>query len=81
MGFKWVYKLLKRNAPFRNFLNDDLERSIVFAWVPAISIYFNDLDGNSLEFLGILDGKTRPEKGIISYDEWLELENKWKYYI
>lgn len=78
---EWVLKesinhLKERNLPFRNFLNDGSERPMVFAWMPAISIYFSDPDGHSLEFIGILEGTPRPEKGIISYDEWLALENK-----
>lgn len=78
---EWVLKesinyLKERNLPFRNFLNDVSERPMVFAWMPAISIYFNDPDGHSLEFIGILKGTPRPEKGIISYDRYLELERQ-----
>jgi lactoylglutathione lyase len=69
-----VAYLKRRNLPFRNFLNDGTERPMVFAWMPAISIYFDDPDGHSLEFIGILKGRSRPEKGIISYDEWKEIE-------
>lgn len=68
--------LKKHDLPFHNFLQDGSERPMVFAWMPAISIYFADPDGHSLEFIGILDGKSRPENGIISYEEWLEGENK-----
>jgi catechol 2,3-dioxygenase-like lactoylglutathione lyase family enzyme len=68
--------LKSKNLPFRNFLNDGTERPMVFAWMPAISIYFDDPDGNYIEFIGVLDGKPRPEKGIISYDEYLELEKQ-----
>ena len=39
--------LKKRNLEFKNFLNDGTERPMVFAWMPAISIYFNDPDGHS----------------------------------
>jgi catechol 2,3-dioxygenase-like lactoylglutathione lyase family enzyme len=67
--------LKEKNLTFYNFLKDNTERPMVFAWMPAIAIYFNDPDGNSLEFIGILDGKSRPEKGVISYEEWLELGN------
>ena len=78
---KWILEesinfLKSKNLPFRNFLNDGSERPMVFAWMPAVSIYFDDLDGNYLEFIGHLDGSPRPEKGIISYDEFLELEKK-----
>jgi len=60
----------------RNFLSDGTERPMVFAWMPAISIYFDDPDGHSLEFIGLLEGEGRPEAGVISYDEWLALEGK-----
>jgi len=51
---------------------------MVFAWIPAISIYFNDPDGHSLEFIGVLDGKSKPENGIISYKKWKELKTNEK---
>ena len=78
---EWILKesidwLKERELPFRNFLNDGREAPMVFAWMPAISIYFDDPDGHSLEFIGLLDGKSRPEKGVISYQEWLELEQQ-----
>jgi len=49
----------------------------VFSWIPAVSIFFLDPDDNSLEFISVLDGKPKPELGIVSYEEWL-LENKKK---
>lgn len=57
-----------------NFLNDGTERPMVFAWVPAIAIYFDDPDGHYLEFIAVLDGEGKPENGIVSYEEWLEIE-------
>jgi lactoylglutathione lyase len=45
---------------------------MVFAWMPAVAIYFNDPDGHSLEFIAILPGKPRPELGVISFDEWIK---------
>ena len=66
--------LKSRNLKCRNFLNDGTDRPMVFAWMPAIAIYFDDPDGHSLEFIGILDGKGKPENGIITYEHWLELE-------
>lgn len=65
--------LKKYNLPFRNFLRESTGQPMVFAWMPAISIYFDDPDGHSLEFIGILNGQARPDKGIISYDDWLTL--------
>ncbi len=68
--------LKKHNLKCWNFLNDGTERPMVFAWVPAIAIYFNDIDGHELEFIGLLDGKPRPDIGVLSYDDWLALESK-----
>jgi catechol 2,3-dioxygenase-like lactoylglutathione lyase family enzyme len=76
---KWVIEesvpfLKKHGLKFRNFLKDSTERPMVFAWTPAISIYFDDPDGHSLEFIGLLEGKSQPELGVISYEEWLLIE-------
>ena len=49
---------------------------MVFAWAPAISIYFDDPDGHLLEFIGTLNGKHKPENGIVSYEQWKVLEEK-----
>ncbi len=72
---KSVDFLKERNLKPYNFLKDGTERPMVFAWVPAIAIYFNDPDGHYLEFIAVLDGKARPELGVISYDEWQKLNN------
>jgi lactoylglutathione lyase len=73
---KSVNYLKKRNIKCWNFLNDGIERPMVFAWMPAISIYFSDPDGHSLEFIGVLKGKSKPENSIVSYEKWKELEEK-----
>jgi len=65
-----VNYLKSRNIKFWNFLNDGIERPMVFSWMPAISIYFHDPDGHELEFIGILKGKAAPEIGVLSYEEW-----------
>jgi lactoylglutathione lyase len=59
-----------------NFLKDGTDRPMVFAWMPAIAIYFNDPDGHYLEFIAILEGDARPELGIISYEDWKNIEMK-----
>jgi len=55
-----------------NFLKDGIEAPMVFAWMPALAIYFNDPDGNQLEFIAVLEGEGRPELGVLSYADWLE---------
>lgn len=62
--------LKQRGLKPYNFLKDDSERPMVFAWMPAIAIYFNDPDGHYLEFIAILDGAARPELGVITYEDW-----------
>jgi lactoylglutathione lyase len=62
--------LQERGLKPYNFLKDGTERPMVFAWMPAISIYFNDPDGHVLEFIAILEGEGKPELGVVSYEEW-----------
>ena len=63
--------LKKHDLKPYNFLKDGNEQPMVFAWMPALAIYFKDPDGNDLEFISILDGEAKPELGVITYDEWL----------
>jgi lactoylglutathione lyase len=70
---KSVSWLKERNLKPYNFLKDETEKPMVFAWMPAIAIYFDDPDGNVLELIAVLEGKSRPELGIISYEEWLKI--------
>jgi lactoylglutathione lyase len=59
-------------------LNDGIEVPMVSVWVPAISIYFNDPDGDELEFIGILSGKSKSnkEKRVVTYKEWLKIKDE-----
>lgn len=65
--------LRRRNLQPYNFLNDGTDQPMVFAWMPALAIYFRDPDGNELEFIAPLPGKPRPEAGIVSLDAWNSL--------
>ena len=51
-------------------LTKDISRFV--ARTPALAIYFEDPDGQELEFIAILEGESRPELGIISYEEWMK---------
>jgi lactoylglutathione lyase len=68
--------LKKRDLKPYNFLKNGMDKPMVFAWMPALAIYFNDPDGNQLEFISILEGEPKPELGVISYEEWLSLKRK-----
>ena len=58
--------LAARNLPSHNFLKDAAQGSMVFAWMPALSVYFKDPDAHSLELIAILPGEPRPELGVVS---------------
>lgn len=61
----------KQLQPY-NFLKNGTTEPMVFAWMPAIAIYFNDADGNQLEFIAMLEGQGQPEAGVMTYEQWLE---------
>lgn len=46
------------------------DEPIVFAWMPAASIIFDDPDGNLLEYIAMLPDLPRPELGIVPWSEW-----------
>ena len=58
----------------RNFLNDGTERPLVFGWMPAIAIYFEDPDGHSLEFIAMLPDMPKPEAGHVTWEAWQALK-------
>jgi lactoylglutathione lyase len=62
-----------RGIELRNFFEQTTDVPSVFGWIPAASIYFSDPDGHLLEFIAKLGGKSRPEIGIVSMDEWERL--------
>ena len=72
---KSVDFLKSQNLKPYNFLKDGSEQPMVFAWMPALAIYFKDPDGHALEFISILDGDAMPELGVISYQDWIEACN------
>lgn len=69
---KSIAFLKERNLQPYNFLKDGKEKPMVFAWMPAVAIYFKDPDGHELEFIAMLEGEGKPELGVISYEEWLQ---------
>ncbi|UFJ43127.1 VOC family protein [Brevibacillus humidisoli] len=67
---KAVHFLKTRGLPVWNFLDDGTERPFVFAWMPAVSIYFSDPDGHSLEFISMLPDEPRPDLGVVPWEQW-----------
>ena len=46
------------------------DEPIVFAWMPAVSVFFDDPDGNLLEYIVMLPDQPRAELGIVPWSEW-----------
>ncbi|GMK39772.1 hypothetical protein PCCS19_28270 [Paenibacillus sp. CCS19] len=42
----------------------------------AVSIYFSDPDGHSIEFIAMLKDEPRPELAIMSWSEWEHLQDR-----
>jgi lactoylglutathione lyase len=58
--------------PIKSFGKEPIE-PIVHTWMPAAAVYFNDPDGNELEFISWLQGAPN-DIGFVPYlSEWNEL--------
>jgi lactoylglutathione lyase len=50
-----------------------IDEPVVLSWMPAASVYFDDPDGHSLEFICMLNERARPELGFVLWSEWRRL--------
>jgi lactoylglutathione lyase len=46
------------------------DQPIVFAWMPAASVFFHDPDGHLLEYIAMLPDEPRPADGIMPWRMW-----------
>lgn len=53
-----------------DFDEQPTDEPVVFAWMPAASVFFRDPDGNLLEYIAMLAQKPRPELGIVPWRVW-----------
>jgi catechol 2,3-dioxygenase-like lactoylglutathione lyase family enzyme len=49
----------------------EVSEPIVLTWMPAASVYFDDPDGHSLEYLAMLPQPPAPGLGVMPYSTWL----------
>ena len=54
-----------------DFDGNPAEEPVVLAWMPAASLYFQDPDGNLLEFLAMLEDTPKPEMGVVNWSQWV----------
>jgi catechol 2,3-dioxygenase-like lactoylglutathione lyase family enzyme len=56
-----------------NFLRDGSVDPVVFPWMPAVSLYFDDPDGHWLELIAILPGEARPDLNVMLYNDYIKM--------
>ncbi|HEX7286831.1 MAG TPA: VOC family protein [Candidatus Angelobacter sp.] len=74
-----IDRLKQRGIEPRDFFDRVTDEPSVFGWIPAASIYFNDVDGHLLEFIARLEGGPAPEVEVVSLTEWKQLKgSNWQ---
>lgn len=63
--------LKARNVQPRGFSGELADEPVVIGWMPAVSQYFADPDGHSIEFICVLDDAPDPAFGVKPYSAWL----------
>jgi lactoylglutathione lyase len=56
-----------------DFDNRPTDQPIVFAWMPAASVFFRDPDGHLLEYIAMLPQEPRPDEGIVPWRKWKQM--------
>ena len=59
-----------------DFWENPTDEPVVFAWMPAASLFFHDPDGNLLEFLSMLPDAPQSELGVVGWSRWQSAERK-----
>lgn len=67
-----VKKLKDLGVQPLNFDGEPTDQAVVLAWMPAVSVYFSDPDGHSLEFISMLDSDPKADLGVLPYNDWLK---------
>lgn len=65
-----VDRLRRSGVTPLDFDGQPTDEPIVLSWMPAISLYFRDPDGHSLELIAMLDDPPQPERGVVSWSAW-----------
>jgi lactoylglutathione lyase len=53
-----------------DFDGQPTDQPVVFAWMPAASVFFHDPDGHLLEYIAMLSHEPSPEQGIVPWRVW-----------
>jgi lactoylglutathione lyase len=63
-------RLREANIIPLDFNGEPTAEPVVFAWMPAASLFFHDPDGNLLEFLSMLPDAAQRDLGVIGWSRW-----------
>ena len=55
-----------------DFYGTPTNQPSVIGWMPAVSVYFKDPDGHSLEFISLLKDAANAEFGVNPLSQWKE---------
>jgi catechol 2,3-dioxygenase-like lactoylglutathione lyase family enzyme len=47
-----------------------IDEPVVLCWMPAASVYFDDPDGHSLEYIAMLPDRPRPDLVRVAWSQW-----------
>jgi lactoylglutathione lyase len=71
-----INRIKQHGIELRNFFDHITDEPSVLGWMPAASIYFNDVDGHLLELIARVAGEPAAEIGIVSLTEWKRLRGQ-----
>jgi lactoylglutathione lyase len=63
-------RLREANIIPLDFAGKPTDEPVVFAWMPAASLFFHDPDGNLLEFLSMLPDAPQCDLGVVRWSRW-----------
>ena len=64
-------------TPRRGGGGPEIDEPVVIPWMPAASVYFDDPDGHSLEYISILPEAPRPDlPGRLPLSEWRRVSRR-----
>lgn len=55
----------------KGFNGEPMDEPVVVGWMPAVSQYFSDPDGHSIEFIHVLEDAADVSFGVKPYSQWL----------
>ncbi|MCM3785266.1 VOC family protein [Neobacillus mesonae] len=67
-------ELIAKGVQVTNFTDNGTSEPYVFGWMPAVSVYAEDPDGHSLEWIAMLPDDPKPEAGVVPWKDW----EKWQ---